>query len=193
MNKNSGFTLIEMLMAMALFALLLSVVYATMGPAGEGFARLQETRDRLEKSQWLGRQLRLDMNYISSTNDSEVEPIRITTDSRGGAAFDELWILTREGGTPSLSYVHYFIDEESGQLVRESLMAWARSSVEPLRWELGEVVSFDVELMNAQGNWGQRWETDKKFVWPKAARITIRNDKGSHVWDYPLLVGQPPR
>jgi len=189
-SRQSGFTLIEVLMAMALFALLISVVYGALGPAGEGFIQLQESRDRLEKGQWLGRQLRLDMSYISATSDSKLKPIRISNDSRGSEAFDELWILTRESGQSSLSYVHYFIDEESGQLVRESLMAWARSSVEPLRWELGKVESFDVELLDSQGKWVQRWQPDKKFVWPKAVRITCRNSKGDRVWDFPLLVGQ---
>lgn len=192
MSRQSGFTLIEVLMAMALFALLISVVYGALGPAGTGFIQLQESRDRLEKSQWLGRQLRLDMSYVSATSDSKLKPIRISNDSRGSEAFDELWILTRESGQSSLSYIHYFIDEESSQLVRESLMAWARSSVEPLRWELGKVESFDVELLDSQGKWVQRWQSDTKFVWPKAVRITCRNSKGDRVWDFPLLVGQAP-
>lgn len=190
MNRQAGFTLIEVLMAMALFALLLSVVYAALGPAGDGFIQLQETRDRLEKGQWLGRQLRLDMDYVSATSDSKLQPIRISSDSRGSGAFDELWLLTRESGQPSISQVHYFIDEESGQLVRESLMAWSRSSVEPLRWELGEAESFDVELLDQSNKWVQRWQSEKKFVWPKAVRITCRNSRGEHRWDFPLQIGQ---
>lgn len=192
MKDSRGFTLIEVLMALALMALLTSVVYASLGPAGEGFIQLKDSRDRLEKSQWLGRQLRLDMSYISNTGDSKLKPFRVSSDARGSGAFDELWLLTRESGQPSLSHVHYFIDEASGELVRESLMAWSRSSVEPLRWQLGEVESFDVELLDSQGKWVQRWEMGSDFKWPRALRITIRNSRGERSWDFPVQIGSIP-
>lgn len=191
MNRSGGFTLIEVLMAMALFALLTAVVYGALGPAGEGFIRLQQSRDNLERGQWLGRQLRLDTSYVSATSDSKLEPLRITNDNRGSGSFDELWLLTRESGQQSLNMVHYFIDEESGQLVRESLMAWSRSTEEPLRWELGEMESFDVELLDANGKWQQAWQSKEKFVWPKAVRITSRDATGERVRDFPLAIGQP--
>lgn len=190
MNRQRGFTLIEVLMAMSLFALLMAVVYGALGPAGEGFIQLQERRDALEKSHWLGRQLRMDMSYLSATNDTQIQPIKISHDARGDAVFDELWILSRESGQPSLTYIHYHLDEESGKLVRESRMAWARDSVDSLRWELGDVESFDVELMDGQGKWVQRWETNEVFKWPAAVRIKFRDASGERQWDFPLFVGQ---
>lgn len=107
-KREAGFTLIEVLMSMALFALLISVIYGALGPAGEGFIQLKETRDRLEKSHWLGRQLRLDMSYLSATEDSQIKPIRISHDSRGDAVFDELWILSRESNQPSFDLYPLF-------------------------------------------------------------------------------------
>jgi prepilin-type N-terminal cleavage/methylation domain-containing protein len=190
MKREAGFTLIEVLMSMALFALLISVVYGALGPAGEGFIQLQERRDRLEKSHWLGRQLRLDMSYVSATNDVKLQPIRISHDARGDAVFDELWILSRESSQPSLTYIHYVLDEESGKLIRESRMAWARRSVDSLQWEMGEAESFDVELMNKEGQWVQRWETGTVFKWPKALRIKYRDASGEREWNFPLFVGQ---
>ncbi len=189
-NRERGFTLIEVLMAMTLFAMLMSVVYAALGPAGEGFLQLQEVRDRLERSYWLGRQLRMDVSYATATHDQQLKPLRISHDARGDAVFDEMWLLVREQAQPSITYVHYFIDEESGQLVRESRMAWARSTVEAIRWELGEADSFDVELLNRQGKWVQRWQDGGDFVWPKAVRVTLRNSQGERSWDMPLYVGQ---
>jgi prepilin-type N-terminal cleavage/methylation domain-containing protein len=188
--KQTGFTLIEVLMAMALFSLLITVVYAALGPAGEGFIQLQDRRDKLEKSHWLGRQLRLDMSYVSATNDGQLQPIRISHDARGDAVFDELWILSRESNQPSLTYIHYFLNEDTGKLMRESRMAWARDSVDSLQWEMGEAESFDVELLNDEGRWVQRWETAKTFKWPKAVRIKFRDAVGERAWDFPMFVGQ---
>jgi len=193
MRKEAGFTLIEVLMAMSVFALLISVVYGALGPAGEGFIQLQEKRDQLEKSQWLGRQLRMDLSYLSASHDSEIKPIRISHDSRGDAVFDELWILSRESSQPSLTYIHYILDEEKGKLIRESRMAWARTSVDSLEWAMGDAESFDVELMNKEGQWVQRWETGKVFKWPKALRIIFRDTSGERLWDFPLYVGQEPQ
>jgi len=189
-KQEAGFTLVEVLMAMALFAVLIAVVYGALGTAGEGFLQLQETRDRLEKNQWVGRQLRLDMSYLSATHDSELLPIRITHDARGDAVFDELWILSRESSQPSLTYIHYYLDEERGELVRESRMAWARSSVDSLQWEMGSAESFDVEVLDREGKWQQHWETGKVFKWPKAIRINIRDAVGERSWTFPLFVGQ---
>ncbi len=193
MKREAGFTLIEVLMSMALFALLISVVYGALGPAGEGFLQLKETRDRLEKSHWLGRQLRLDMSYVSATEDAEIKPIRISHDSRGDAVFDELWVLSRESNQASLTYIHYFLDEEKGKLIRESRMAWARTSVDALQWDMGEAESFDVELLTQSGQWVQRWEPGKNFKWPKAMKIKYRDASGERTWDFPLFIGQKPQ
>jgi len=193
MKREAGFTLIEVLMSMALFALLISVVYGALGPAGEGFLQLKETRGRLEKSHWLGRQLRLDMSYVSATEDAEIKPIRISHDSRGDAVFDELWVLSRESNQASLTYIHYFLDEEKGKLIRESRMAWARTSVDALQWDMGEAESFDVELLTQSGQWVQRWEPGKNFKWPKAMKIKYRDASGERTWDFPLFIGQKPQ
>lgn len=191
--RQQGFTLIEVLMSMALFGLLISVVYAAIGPAGDGFIQLQESRDKLEQRAWAERQLRSDISYLSATHDLNIEPISVTYDSRGDTVFDELWLLVKERGHSSLSFVHYFIDEESGMLVRESKMAWARSEVEALRWNLGQADSFDVELLNPDGQWNQNWDMgEKNAFWPVAIRIKFRDELGERMWNYPLWTGKQP-
>lgn len=189
-GEQRGFTLIEALMAMVIFGLLMAVVYGALGPAGEGFIQLQEQRDKLEKSHWLGRQLRMDLNCLSSSHDTKLLPVKVISDSRGSAAFDELWLLSRESGKPSLTYIHYFMDEEKGVLMRESRMAWARDSVDSMQWEMGKIESFDVELLNDQGEWVQGWAEEKPFKWPLAARIQIKETAGGRQWTLPILVGQ---
>jgi len=189
-SSERGFTLIEVLMAISIFSLLMAVVYGALGPAGEGFIQLQEHRDKLEKSHWLGRQLRMDMSYISASQDLKIEPIKVSNDARGDAVFDELWLLSRESGQPSLTYIHYFLDEERGTLMRESRMAWARDSVDSMQWEMGSVESFDVELLNGQGEWVQRWDSGKPFKWPVAVRVKIRDEAGTREWNLPCFAGQ---
>lgn len=174
MLRTQGFTLVEVLMALSLFAMLAGVMYAALGSAGNGFQQLISIRDDVAAGQWLDRQLRSDLMYASRSEDDSVTPLVLTQDVRGGQVLDQLTLLVREPGRAGLSQVHYAIDEVSGELVRESRLALARDSVAPDRWPLAKADSFDVEVLDAQGRWQQRWEPGKPFVLPKAVRV--------HVW-----------
>jgi len=204
--NESGFTLIEVLMALTVFALIAGLSYSALGTAGNGFEILSKVRLTQEKSGWVARQLRSDLRYLSAAPQnvvkagqqsaaSKIVPIRIRNDNRGDVEFDELWLLVREPGLPSLSQVHYYIDENSGHLMRESRSLLAREQVEPMRWDFGEVASWSVEIWDRQGNWRQDWNFDSKaFVWPKAVRVSMKssvddNLTGQRQWWIPVLVG----
>jgi len=204
--QERGFTLIEVLMALTVFALIATLTYAALGTAGNGFKVLSEVRLAQEKTGWVARQLRLDLRYVSAAPSSYVikgrqsaadklVPIRIHNDNRGDVELDELWLLVREPGLQSISQVHYYIDEADGHLKRESRLLLARDSVEPMRWDFGKVASWSVEVWDRQGNWRQDWNFDAKaFVWPKVVRVSMKttNDDtqtGQRQWLMPVLVG----
>ncbi|MDQ6995977.1 MAG: prepilin-type N-terminal cleavage/methylation domain-containing protein [Mariprofundus sp.] len=218
MNASArGFTLIEVLMALTVFGLIAGLSYAALGTAGNGFKILADVRVTQEKSGWVARQLRSDLRYLSSPPHSsgfkqgqspgagKVVPIRIRNDNRGDIEFDQLWLIVREPGLQALSQVHYFIDENSGHLIRESKLLLARDLVEPIRWDFGKTASWSVEVLDQQGNWRQDWNfRGKAFVWPKAVRVTMKtsNDAGltgerrtgemqtgAREWWMPVLVG----
>lgn len=202
-----GFTLIEVLMALTVFALIATLSYAALGTAGNGFKILSEVRLTQEKSNWVGRQLRLDLRYLTAaphrnmikpgqqSGAGKLVPIRIHNDNRGDVEFDELWLLVREPGLQSISQVHYFIDENDGHLKRESRLLLARNLVEPMRWDFGKVASWSVEVWDQQGNWRQDWNFDSHaFVWPKAVRVSMKTtaddaSTGQRQWLMPVLVG----
>lgn len=180
---ESGFTLIEMLVAVALFAMLVAICYTALGPAADGFRDLAEARDALGRTEMIGRRLRMDAAYAEVSQDRHMVPFSMRADRRGAAAFDELTLTTHEIGLPTLVRVHYFVDETSGMLVRESTLPWARSGVTPMRWELGPVTSFRVEAMDAGGDWLQRWPAKGL---PRAVRITLRAAHAQRQWVLPI-------
>lgn len=180
MSRQSGFTLIEVMLAISVLALIVVVTFTALAPAGQGFTMLKEVRDSLDQRAWLSDRLQSDFAYLSSSRDSRVVPLRLTDDSRGGDAFDELWILVREPGRPSLSYIHYYIDEEDQQLIRESAIPWAEDA-DSQKWKLAEVTSLDVEVLNQEGQWTQRWETSP-FKWPVAIRISLKSSEDEQQW-----------
>jgi len=202
-----GFTLIEVLMALTVFALIATLSYAALGTAGNGFKRLGEVRLAQEKSGWVARQLRQDLRYLSAapfrhvikpgqqSKADKLAPIRIHNDNRGDVEFDELWLLVREPGLQSISQVHYYIDQSDGHLKRESRLLLARNLVEPMRWDFGKVASWSVEVWDQQGNWRQDWNFNgRAFVWPKAVRVIMKTKTDNAVtaqrlWLMPVLVG----
>ncbi len=64
--------------------------------------------------------------------------------------------------------------------MRESRLLWARDSAEPMRWDMGEVSSWAVEVMDKDGRWQQEWKTATEqngaFVWPRSLRIRMKVD-----------------
>ena len=207
MGREQGFTLIEVLMALTVFALIAALSYGALDTAGRGFEVLHAVRGTQEQSGWVGRQLRADLRYLSaapfqmqarpvaSVATSRTVPIRIRNDNRGDIDLDQLWLLVQEPGLPSVSQVHYFIDEENGHLMRESRLLLARSRVEPTRWDFGKARSWAVEVLDRQANWRQDWNfTGQAFVWPKAIKVSLQVDDSQqpgseHEWLVPVVVG----
>jgi len=205
--NEHGFTLIEVLMALTVFALIAGLSYTALDTAGNGFEMLGKVRLTQEKSGWVARQLRSDLRYLTAVphrqavkqgqqlNADSIVPIKIQNDNRGDVEFDQLWLLVREPGQPTISQVHYFINEDNGHLMRESRSLLSRQQVEPMRWDFGKISSWSVEVWDRQGNWRQDWNfSAAAFVWPKAVRVTLKaggNDHGTdqRQWWIPVLVG----
>ncbi len=188
---EQGFTLLEMLLAVAVFALVVAVTYGALGVAGDGFIQLKQARRALEVQHWLGRQLRMDSVYATSSTIKDIKPLEISSDSRGDGAYDTLDLLVREAGKPDLTRVHYAIDEDSGQLVRQTLSLLAPEETKPIKWQMGKVKAFDVAVMDGQGQWQDRWEPPKgAFKWPRALRVRVVDAGGEREWVLPLFVEQ---
>lgn len=200
--KEHGFTLIEVLMALTVFALIAGLSYTALGTAGQGFEILNKVRLTQEKSGWMARQIHADLRYLTTaphrpatqSGDNKTVPIRIQNDNRGDVEFDQLWLLVREPGLPSISQVHYYIDENNNHLIRESRLLLARSQVPSIRWDFGKITSLSVEVWDQEGNWRQDWSfRSKSFVWPKAIRVSLKESQnntitGQRQWWIPVLV-----
>ncbi|MDX8390477.1 MAG: prepilin-type N-terminal cleavage/methylation domain-containing protein [Mariprofundaceae bacterium] len=175
MKLERGFTLLELLVALAVLGMVVGVTYAAIVPAGEGFRMLSEERSKLETAYVINRRLRMDISWLSPSLDRTQNPLRISFDSRGASSYDQLWFLMHEPNTPSLNRIHYYIDEDSEQLIREVSMPWAKpNGEEPLRWELGAASSFSVEALDKSGSWQKQWDASKmNGKLPRALRVRI--------------------
>jgi len=185
-----GFTLIEVLLALLVFSLIAAVSWTALGPAGDGFLMLQESRIQLEEQQWVGKQLRRDVNYLTTSEDKKLASVRLSNDSRGDGSFDELQLLIRDPMFPGLTMVRYVIDEDTHMLKREAKSAWARTHVEAIAWDLAKVSSFEVEALNRQSGWKKTWGTAPPYTMPKGIRVTVKDARGEMTWDLPVKLGK---
>ncbi|MDQ7004277.1 MAG: prepilin-type N-terminal cleavage/methylation domain-containing protein [Ghiorsea sp.] len=185
-----GFTLIEVLLAIVVFSLIAAISWTALGPAGEGFLMLKDARTQLESQQWVGKQLRRDVSYLSQSEDKRLPVVRLVNDSRGDADFDELQLLIRDPMYPGLTLVRYYIDEESGQLRREAISPRARTHVEPIIWNLAVVESFSVEALDAKSGWKSVFNPQQPFRIPLAIRVGVRDIRGEMSWDLPVFIRQ---
>lgn len=185
---TKGFTLIEVLLAIVVFSLIAAISWSALGPAGEGFLMLKETRIQLEEQQWIGKQLRRDVDYLSKSEDTNIPSVRLMNDSRGNADFDELQLLIRDPMYPGLTLVRYIIDEESHKLKREVISPWARTHVEPISWALAAVDSFSVEAYDPRSGWKAVLNQEKTKILPQALRVTVRDDRGEMRWELPVFI-----
>lgn len=198
-RPERGFTLIEVLMALTVFALIAAIAYGAMASAGQGFVMLQEVRDARESQGWIGHQLRVDTANLATSawqgHGEPLQPLMIGNDNRGADEFDDLLLFVNEPGRPGVYQVHYFIDEDAGHLVRESLLLWADDQAEPVRWDMGEASSWSVEAMNGDGRWQQEWKPSlapgaKGFIWPRALRVRMKSaDESEREWMLPIEIG----
>jgi len=176
-GRIAGFTLLELLVALAIFSLIASVCYATLVPAGDGFRMLQEQRDQLESSYQMDRRLRMDATYLMQSADKSLLSLEITHDQRGADAFDTLSMLVVDGTSLAPVQVHYAMDEETGHIVRESAMAWLRDR-QPVIWQMQQVSSFEVQALDKDGNWQDTWEKKSGSQLPAALRVRWRFESG---------------
>jgi len=182
-------------MALVIFALIIVVCYTALGPAGEGFRQLQQVRDNIESSSWLGKQLRADIGTITSSSLKSIRPLQIKADARGDIYVDELILLSREAGKRGLTLIHYKLDESQGTLIRESRMAWARANTPSDSMNLGQFESLHVEVMTPTGQWTSQWppqtSANVAVIWAKAVRITVQHDGEEKHWLIPIYTGLP--
>jgi len=172
-RHEGGFTLLEMLVALAVFALIATVCYAALVPAGEGFRMLQKQRDVLESSYQMDRRLRMDTAYLMQSADKSLTSLEITHDQRGADAFDQLVLLVADGESVAPVQVHYALDEETGYIVRQSAMAWLRDA-QSVNWKMQQAASFEVQVMARDGTWLDTWGKENGNVLPQALRVRWR-------------------
>ena len=178
MNRPSGFTLVEMLIALSIFGMLTAAGVALLGVT----ARTQETSDRLlaelGEIQRTGALLNADLAQATPRlyRDRDGRPQRAFTGGRG----DEpgLMVFVRRGWDSGdgggLKRVGYRLRE--GRLERLSFPrvdGGGTATIVPL---LDGIQSLRLRYRDDEGEWRDRWDPSEPNAMPEAVELVVASE-----------------
>lgn len=181
---QKGFTLIEVLIAAALMAVLLTALYGTFFSILTGTKTAQESLDDyLEAGRFLDR-------FTSDVHSAYYKPKDDLTLLKGEKTSDgSSLVLTirsypspRKGEpTGDFAAVRYYLDMSEGRqrIMRES---WNPYIGEKFSAEMtGKIKDFEVSFFNGK-DWAKAWDTGLENRMPMAVRATVRLENGEEVF-----------
>ncbi len=182
-----GFTLLELLLAIAVTAVVAWLAAAALAPAVQGWRTLAETRTAEERLLLAGMLLRRDVR-LAIPGGRQVAPLVVENDSRGARQLDRLAVLAATDEFPEPARITWRVDEDTGELVRTSrgLLHGEGAAIE---MRFGRVESFSVRVLGEDGRWQENWgAAGAPVAWPQLVEVEVRAAGGVRRWIAPLLV-----
>jgi general secretion pathway protein J len=173
LTRSSGFTLIEILIALALLSVILAAIYGTfflshraLEGMDESMVRLQESRRALDI---LKRELDSSV-YIASDRNTM---LRIVDRDFGGRQAVQLTFTTLSVLRPGLSRITYYIEEDEGRL---NLFKKVESPYADQETEGVDIIE-DMEAFSIEAKyndrWVRTWDTEINGEIPSELRIEL--------------------
>lgn len=193
---RAGFTLVEMLVALAVFGLLATAGVAVTGYALRAQTAVEDRADRLAEFQRLRGLIKADLAQaaVRRTRGADGRPARQAF--FGSAGGRPLMALTRRGwdnpdGAPraSVQYVEYSLDD--GRLERRARAALDGAPLGPAQVLARGVTAARIAFL-WRGQWIEAWEAAPPEATPEAVRLELELDGLGPVTQLFLAPGAEP-
>ncbi len=196
---NGGFTLLEVMLAFTLFAVLAVILYGAFSVGHRAMEKTQVVFDANQKFRsaidLLGSYVRSSLPYRSSPQDPEifyageetqVEFVSSFSLAHGGRGIAKIRIYA-ENGQGDGQVIK--LEEQIPVRLKQEKEAAAISNTLVLR---ERVSGFRLSYLDAQDereNWQERWDKDEQKGIPRALRLSYRNENGREVqWTFPVMI-----
>ncbi|HBR18482.1 MAG: hypothetical protein A3G39_04400 [Deltaproteobacteria bacterium RIFCSPLOWO2_12_FULL_43_16] len=176
-KRAKGFTLIEVLVALTILSMILSIIFAVMRFGISSWEKGSKLEERIQYIRTLTTRLNNEIGsmypYIVSVNGVNVFMFRGERDKLG-------FVTTNEDAMPDIprggtKWVYYFIDRDKGLAAREKMLPNS-NAVEDKEGNLviiePSVKEMRFEYLDING-WVDSWNADEKKGIPKAIRINL--------------------
>lgn len=197
--KPSGFTLVEVMLALSLFALLGTILY---GAIALGHGAVEKSRHSFEKNQELRSAVDLLGGYIRSSYPYRLSPQNPSFFYRGEETeLNFISSFSLAMGGRGMANIRLFWQSQNGE---EGLLKLEEQVPVRLADENGgggynhEVVirdrvsAFRLAYLDAQSEkeeWVERWDTTERKALPRAVRLSFRTAADGEVeWVFPVMM-----
>ncbi len=186
--RSAGFTLIEVMLALAIFGVISVLAYRATTALTDGEVRLSAEAQRWRTLEGLFTRFESDIRQAvprASRTGSSIEPAWLAqpADSAGNASL----VFTRAGSE--------FSDDPgmSGQRIGYRLRGHAveiaywpqldnATNIQPAVFTLADgVTAFRIEYLGSTGTWRQRWQPANDTELPRAVRVNLTLDSGEAI------------
>jgi len=195
---RAGFTLIEVMLAMSLFALLAAILYGAISLAQ---GAVQKSQASFEKSQHLRSVMDLLGSYVRSSfpfrpalqdaaifyrgDEQELSFVSAYSVAMGGRGMARIHVQwdRGSGGVGALKLEEELpvtADDESSSGYRNSFVL--REGVSEFRFSY-------LDPQADKDEWAEKWDGKEKRVLPRAVRLTFRAEGGQEIqWVFPVMM-----
>lgn len=172
-SDRRGFTLLEILVAVALLSVILAAVYSTFHLSHRAMEGMDESLLALQESRTVMDVLARELE--SASFDPVRKHMSFTLEDRDlyGKQASRLSFTTLSPIVPGLSLVSYYVEEKDGRQVLFKKIRPAHLKNDTAGAELIEGIdSFSVEVQEA-GKWVKTWDTTEIGRGPLEIRVTL--------------------
>ncbi|MEW6068224.1 MAG: prepilin-type N-terminal cleavage/methylation domain-containing protein [Nitrospirota bacterium] len=170
---EGGLTLIEILVAVAIFSIVLTAIYSTfflshraVEGMDESLLKLQETRTAIDI-------LRREMDSVFYSADDDNTFLKIQDKDIHGKQTTKIVFTTFSNLMPGISKISYYVEDEDGKLIFFKKIESPYINKETEGVDIIEGIdSFSVEV-KYEDNWVKTWDTDITKDIPDEIRISL--------------------
>ena len=185
-KRTRGFTLVEALLALAIFGVIAVLAYRATSSLADGEARLSAEAQRWRALEALFTRIEADVRQA------------IPRSVRAGAAREPAWLGTVADGNSALVFTRAgseFVAEPGpagqrvGYRLRDGTLELAYwpaldypDGVKPIVYPLvSGIAGFQLEYLTHRGAWRERWPLLGEDDLPRAVRLTLTLDDGARI------------
>lgn len=183
MARAKGFTLLEMLVALTIFALMSGFAYRGLNSILDTRQRLVQDNQRLREVALLFSRLEQDLASLANrpirdASDQIAAPFVANTEALGDSdaliAFTRMGLPGQTGALAGLQRFGYRLRDKRVELLVWPVLDEAPRTVPTVAPLLGDVSAFDLRYLDAALNWQPRWRRpEQQELFPRAVEVTL--------------------
>jgi general secretion pathway protein J len=174
MRHTKGFTLIEILIAIAIMSIVLAALYSTFFLANKAMFSVDKTLVKLQESRAFVDILKREIESVLYLNDKSYCVFKIDDRDFYGQQVSSLTMTSSSPLMKGLVKINYAVEERDGILViTKSMVSAFSQATEIKRVDLIEdIESFDIQA-KYQNQWVKTWDSALTKSVPEEVKITV--------------------